>query len=281
MKLLSIYNKARNGKASFFIFFTASMILLAAYTPAATAQNSAKEILAAMDKVLLAPKDKVLNLEMVMTDLRTNKQKTKKATIYQKGGDKKLFVYTYPQSDKGIATLSLPGELYIYLPMFKKPKKITNMADGNSFNKSDFSLEDMPSKPYSESYTPSLVSSDATTWVLSLKPKSDKTSYSKLVVTVNKAHHYPEKIEYYDKKGTKVKEAVYHFRKIGNYWVSDKVTMTDLKKKHRTAITMSDIKLNQGLKDSIFTLEHLTDTGVAQKTEKKAEKKATRSQGKK
>ncbi len=244
------------------------------------AQNNAKEILAAMDKVLLAPKDKVLNLEMVMTDLKTNKKKVKKAKIYQKGADKKLFIYTYPQSDKGIATLSLPDELYIYLPMFKKPKKITNMAEGNSMNKSDFSLEDMPSKPYEESYLPKLLESNASAWVLELKPKEEKPSYSKLVVTVNKAHHYPEKIEYYDKKGTKVKEAVYHFKKIGSYWVSDKVTMTDLKKKHRTVITMTEIKLNQGLKDSIFTLEHLTNTGVAQKTEKKAEKKAARTEGK-
>jgi outer membrane lipoprotein-sorting protein len=271
---------AKNILKHTFLFVTLFPVTLL-FTLPVGAQSNAKEILAAMDKVLLAPKDKELNLEMVMTDMKTNKEKIKKAKIYQKGADKKLFIYTYPQSDKGIATLSLPDELYIYLPMFKKPKKITNMAEGNSMNQSDFSLEDMPSKPYEESYLPKLLESNASAWVLELKPKEEKPSYSKLVVTVNKAHHYPEKIEYYDKKGTKVKEAVYHFTKIGSYWVSDKVTMTDLKKKHRTAITMTEIKLNQGLKDSIFTLEHLTNTGVAQKTEKKAEKKAARTEGKK
>ena len=248
-------------------------------TPAA-AQDNAKEILASMDKVLFAPKDKEMDLQMVMTDMMTKKEKIKKARIYQKGADKKLFVYTYPQSDKGIATLTIPGSIYIYLPMFKKPKKITNMADGNAMNKSDFSLEDMPTEPYSERYTPTLLNTTSSSWVLELKPKEDKPTYSKLVVTVNKVHRYPEKIVYFDKKGSKIKEADYHFKKIGNYWVSDRVTMTDLKKNHRTAITMTDIKLNQGLSDSIFTLEHLTNTGVAQKTQKKAEKKAAKTQKK-
>ncbi len=243
--------------------------------------QTAEQILASMDKVLFAPKDKVLNIEMKMTDLKTQKSKIKKAKIYQKGTDRKLFVYTYPPSDKGIATLSLPDALYIYLPMFKKPKRITNLAEGNSFNKSDFSLEDMPSKPYAESFVPMLSGEDASTWVLTLKPKDAKYNYGSLKVTVNKAHRYPEKIEYFDKKGTKIKEAVYHFRKVGPYWVSDKITMTDLKKKHRTTITMSDIRVDQGLSDSLFTLDHLTHTGVAQKAEKKAEKKAARSEDKK
>jgi len=243
------------------------------------AAQSADEILASMDQVLFAPRDKQLRLEMKMTDLKTGKTRVKKATIYQKGMDRKLFVYTYPPSDKGIATLSLPDALYIYLPMFKKPKKITNLAEGNSFNKSDFSLEDMASKPYADRYTAKLLKSTATAWVLELKPREQNPTYGKLVVTVNKAHRYPEKIEYYDKKGTKIKEGVYHYKQVGRYWVADKVEMTDLKKRHRTTITMDEIKVDQGLSDSIFTLEHLTRTGQAQKTEKKAEKKAARSQG--
>ena len=271
----------RHRATRFGIFLLSWLIFAGVFSLPAAAQTTAKEILAAMDKVLFAPKDKENSIEMVMTDLKTHKEKIKKARIYQKGTDKKLFVYTYPPSDKGIATLTLPGEMYLYLPMFKKPKKITNMAEGNSMNKSDFSLEDMPSKPYGERFTPKLLETTASSWVLELIPKNDKPTYSKLVVTINKAHHYPEKIEYYDKNGTKIKEMVYHFMKTGNYWVADKVTMTDLKKNHRTAITMTDIRINQGLSDSIFTLEHLTNTGVAQKTEKKAEKKAARSQGRK
>ena len=281
MKTATIYSFPFVKKSLLTVLVIILMTLLQAFRPAGVqAQTTAPEILKAMDKVLFAPKDKVLNLEMVMTDLNSKKEKVKKAEIFQKGADKKLFVYTYPPSDKGIATLSLPGEMYIYLPMFKKPKKITNMAEGNSMNKSDFSLEDMATKPYSERFTPKLLNSTATSWELELKPKDPKASYSKLIVAVNKAHHYPEKIVYFDKKGQKLKEATYHFKKIGNYWVSDKVTMTDLKKKHRTVITMTDIRLNQGLSDSIFTLENLTNAGVAKKTEKKAEKKAARNENK-
>ena len=225
----------------------------------AKGEESAGSILSRMDKTIFSIKDKTADIEMTMIDIKTNKQKVKKAILMQKGADKKLFRYTYPQKDKGIATLSLPnGEIYLYLPMFKKPKKITNMAEGNTFNNSDFSLRDMAIKPYAELYTPKLVKTTADTYVLDLIPKADnKSSYSHLIVAVNKTHYYPEKFEYYDKNGQKVKEAVYHFMKIGKYWVADLVTMTDLKKQHKTRLAMTNIKLNQGLKDNLFTVEQL------------------------
>jgi outer membrane lipoprotein-sorting protein len=200
MKGNKIYSGKISVKGMFRGLLLSVLILSGPEATPAAAQDNAKEILASMDKVLFAPKDKEMDIQMVMTDMMTKKEKIKKARIYQKGADKKLFVYTYPQSDKGIATLTLPGEMYLYLPMFKKPKKITNMAEGNSMNKSDFSLEDMPSKPYGERFTPKLLETTASSWVLELIPKDDKPTYSKLVVTINKAHHYPEKIEYYDQK---------------------------------------------------------------------------------
>ncbi len=223
----------------------------------AKSQESADAVLSRMDKAIFAINDKTADIEMTMIDLKTNKQKVKKAVLMQKGPDKKLFRYTFPKNDAGIATLSLPnGEIYLYLPMFKKPKKITNLAESNTFNNSDFSLRDMAVRPYAEMYIPKMLKTTGNTFVLDLTPK-DKSPYSHVVVTVNKTHYYPEKFEYYDNKGQKVKEAVYEYKKIGKYWVADLVMMTDLKKQHMTKLAMTNIKLNQGLKDDQFTVDKL------------------------
>jgi outer membrane lipoprotein-sorting protein len=224
----------------------------------AKGQETADVILSKLDKTIFAITDRTAEIEMTMIDLKNQKQKVKKAILLQKGADKKLFRYTFPKNDAGIATLSLPnGEVYLYLPMFKKPKKITTMAESNAFNTSDFSLQDMATKPYAEEYTVKLVKTTDASFVLDLKPKADKPRYSRLALTVNKAHYFPEKIEFFDKSGQKVKESVYHHKKIGKLWVADMVTMKDLKKQHMTKLTMSNIKINQGLKDDLFTVENL------------------------
>ena len=220
-------------------------------------QEDAGRILTKMDNTMLAVEDKVADIEMEMTNLNTGKGNVKRALLMQKGADKKIFRYTFPDSDKGIATLTLPGEVYLYLPMFKKPKKITNMAQSNTFNKSDFSLSDAGLMPYTNFFTAKILNTTNSDYVLDLTPKKDVDNYSHLVVTVSKKYFYPEKIEYFDKKKQKVKEAVYKYQDIDGFWIADVVTMINLKKNHKSTLTMTNVKVNQGLTDEDFTVEKL------------------------
>jgi len=236
---------------------TISIIFLTLFIGYPVKAQDANKILTKVDNTILAVKDKTADIEMEMTNMSTGKGSLKKAALMQKGSDKKIFRYTFPKSDKGIATLTLPGEVYLYLPMFKKPKKITNMAQGKTFNKSDFSLADAGLLPYAKNFNAKINSSNQASYVLELTPKKDIVEYSRLVMTVNKKFYYPERIEYYDKSGNILKEADYKYKKIGKYWVADVVTMKDLQRQHKTTIKMSNIKINQGLKDSDFTVEKL------------------------
>jgi len=225
----------------------------------ANGQTDADQIIKKMDATVFAVKDKEAHIKMVMVNLKTNKKKIKEAIIIQKGSDRKLFRYTFPKSDSGIATLSLPNnEIYLYLPLFKKPKKITNLAQKNAFNKSDFSVSDMATKAYSEKYSAQLISTNDTVFIVDLKPKSDDPAYSHLVAYINKKNYYPVQFDYYDSKNQFVKKSTYRYIKVSGYWISDVAAMEDLKKNHKTTIYMSDIKINQGLKDDLFTLENLS-----------------------
>jgi len=234
-------------------------ILLLSYTSETFAQVDANTVLKKMDQTALAVKDKSSNIEMILVNLKSNKEKIKKATIIQKGRDRKLFRYTYPKSDKGIATLSLPdGEIYLYLPMFKKPKKITNLAD-SGLNNSDFSVEDMVIKLYAEDYNAKIIETNNGTYVLDLKSKNGDEKYNHVIVHVNKKFFYPEKFEYYDKKDRLEKFSTSIYIKINGCWVANKVAMENVKKKHKTTIIMTEIKINQGLSDDEFTLEKLSN----------------------
>ena len=222
------------------------------------AQAQGNDLLKKLDNMNSKIKDKSSNMEMIMVNLKTNKEKIKKGEIIQKDGNKKLFRYTYPKSDVGIATLSLPnGEIYLYLPLFKKPKKITNLAD-NKMNKSDFSTDDMAITIYDELYDAEVKEIQSEVYVLDLKSKNGDLDYNHLIVQLNKKEFYPERIEYYDKKEKLEKISTSTYIKIDGLWVAEKVSMENKKKNHRTTILMTDIKINQGLKDDEFTLEKLS-----------------------
>ena len=78
-----------------------------------------------------------------------------------------------------------------------------------------------------------------------------------MVVYVHKKFFYPEKTEFYDKKGDIEKISTSNYTNIDGCWVANQVTMENVKKKHKTTIIMTDIKINQGLKDEEFTKEKL------------------------
>ena len=60
-----------------------------------------------MDNVIFAPKDRQGKITIILTD-KTGKEKIREASMLQKGPDKKLYRYTKPESQAGIATLIAP-----------------------------------------------------------------------------------------------------------------------------------------------------------------------------
>lgn len=223
-------------------------------TPA-LAQDGA-DLLKKMDNVIFGPKDKQATVKIIVKN-NSKDDKVREALLLQKGADKKIYKYTQPESQKGVATLSLPGDImWLYMPAYEKPKKISLLAKSQAFTGTDFAYEDMPTQPYSQRYTPKFLNTDPAGHVIELVPKSDKSNYSKLVATIDKTNFFPIRIDYYDKSGSKAKEAVYKYSKINGYWNADEVTMSDLKKKSSTQITMSNVKFDQGLPDDLFTVEN-------------------------
>ena len=222
----------------------------------ANAQD-ANTILKKMDDVMYSPKDMTGKTTIVLID-KNGKEKTREADVIQKGNDKRIFRFTAPSSQAGISVLSLPNDImYLYMPAFGKERRISSSVKSQNFAGTDFSYDDMESKPYAEKYTPKLLEAEADVFVLELIPMSKKSAYSKLIVKIHKTNYYPTAMDYYDKGKRKAKEATYEFEKIGEYWNAKEIKITDLKKKHTTKMLMSDVKYDQGLSDDEFTVMKL------------------------
>ena len=236
-----------------FLFVNMLIIMTAGIAKA----QDALEILKKMDDVMYSPKDITADIKIIIID-KNGKEKVREAKTIQKGTNKRLFRFTAPASQAGIATLSLPNNvMYVYLPSFGKERRISSSVKSQKFAGTDFTYDDMEAKPYAEKYVPKLLKTEANDYVLELKPKSQKSQYSKIIVTINKPDFYPEKMVYYDKGNNKIKEATYQFERIGKYWNAKEIKLTDLKKNHVTKMLMSNVKYDQGLSDDEFTVRKL------------------------
>ena len=238
------------------------VILFAFAVTMNAASQDAKTILENMDKIIFSPKDKQGKVSIILID-KEGKEKIREASMMQKGRDKRLYRYTKPESQAGIATLSLSNDvMWLYMPAFVTPRKISMLAKGQAFNGTDFSYEDMATTPYSERFTPTLMESKPDAYVLNLVPVSAKSNYGKIIVSVDKTYGYPLFMQYYNAQGKKIKEATYRYEKIGKYWNAAEVVMTDLEKSHSTKILLSDVKFDQGLTDDLFAVKNLKPSGT-------------------
>ncbi len=216
------------------------------------------DILAKVDSIMNAPRDRESVGIMVLVD-RNGKKKERKIRMWQRG-EKKLIRFLAPDEVKGVGFLSLSDErMYLFMPAFKKVRRIASHAKKESFMNSDFSYEDIGSSDYKKKWDGKIISETDSTWVLELTPKPGAdVSYSKLIMEVKKSNYLVKRVEFYGKKGDKEKEmTMKKEKKVGNYWTFEELVMENLKTGHKTIMKLEDVKFDQGLSDNIFTERNL------------------------
>jgi outer membrane lipoprotein-sorting protein len=227
---------------------------------------SALEILKKADSVANAPQDQEITLEMILID-KNGKEKKREAKMWQKGSDKRMIKFISPADVKGLAFLDLPDDvMYLYLPAFRKIRRIASHVKNTSFAGTDFTYDDMAAINFADEYDPEFVASEPEEerasfeyYKLELRPKKGiNKDYSKLVMRIRKDNFYPIEIRYYSKQG-KLWKAMERrkLEKKGKYWEAKEAEMCDLKKEHRTKMIVLHSKFDQDLKDELFTRRYL------------------------
>ena len=242
-----------------FCLFVVSVMIFASQGLAQEKKLTAIEILKKSDSVVNAPKDQSLNMKLILIDKDGN-ERERTANMLQKGSEKRMIKFLSPAEQKGIAFLDLPDDImYLYLPAFKKIRRIASHVKNEKFAGTDFTYDDMGTINFSEEYEPKLIETTDENYILELTPKEGiKKDYSKLRVWIRKDNFYQEKIEYYD-KGSKLWKILERreIEKVDNYWTSKESEMNDLKDEHRTKMILTEVKFDTGLEDRLFTQRYL------------------------
>lgn len=234
-------------------------ILAVTFSAVMLQAQTAQEILKRTDDVMYAPKDQSSNVKIVLIDKKGGRQE-REAIYLQKGSQMRMFKFTAPASQRGIAFLSLPDDvMYIYLPAYEKERRIASHIKNQAFAGTDFTYDDMESKALSDEYDATLISQDANAWKLKLIPKpGTQSDYSRLEMEIRKDNNYLWAAEYYDRGGQKIKQlSNKKIEKIDGYWAAVEMEMTDLLKDHKTIFISDNLSFDNNLADDEFTVRKM------------------------
>lgn len=235
-----------------------SLLLLSLPVLAAEKELTAREITEKVDLLLNAPKDQSLQIKMILTD-RNGAEEVREMIMLQKGDDKRMGEFLSPADQKGIAFLSLPNDtFYLYLPAFKKTRRIASHLKNSRFAGTDFTYENLEAKRYSQDWKPKLLKKEGGYYLLELTPDPGaETEYSKLLLQVRTDDFYPTRIEFHGKSGHLKTLTNSKIEKINGYLIAREMEMLDIQSGRRTKMIITEAKFDTGLTDDRFSERYL------------------------
>ncbi len=210
------------------------------------------------------------NVLMILVD-KNGKERERKMTISRQKKDnnnKDNFIHFAAPTDIRNTTYLVneanrQKQKWIYLPAFKKIRKIVAEDYGLAFVSSDFTYEDMEdlhADEYNCSNLKETKLNGEDVYQFEAKKKDDNTSYSRVVMTVSKDKFVALKTEMYDKKDPtkliKVMNAT-DLEKIQDIWTPKQVTMQDLSKNTSTVLKTAKIKYDLPLSADEFSKRNM------------------------
>jgi len=223
-----------------------------------------KELAVIMDH-RKTPNDMISDMSMILTN-KKGKTRTSAIRSFAKDGNKKQILwFLAPADDKGVAYLKIEhetkdDEMKLWLPAFKKIRRISSRKKSESFMGSDMSYEDMTSREIDE-YTYSITGSEdingQNCHILELIPKNIKTEYSKHIAWITKDRHLTLKEKSFDKNGKLLKEKFIEYQQIKGYDIFMELFVKNVQKNHQTVLKFENVEIDTDIEDRLFHEKNL------------------------
>ena len=212
------------------------------------------------------PMDMSNKTKMILTNSKGKSRSNAMISKSIDGNKKQLIWFLEPKDDKGVAFLKIEhddkdDEMRMWLPAFKKVRRISSKKKGDAFMGSDLSYEDLSSRNLDENNYNRLddeMVNGKDCYVLEIIPgKEAKSSYSKHVSWIEKSSLMGVKEESYDKRGRLKKVKEFTFQILKDYHVIERVFVKDVQKSHTTEVMFSDVQVDSGIDKNLFQEKNL------------------------
>ena len=251
-------------------------LIVALTLPAAAWALTAIEI---MDKNFMVGKyaDSTSETTMTLTN-KSGQQRVRKtfgtSKLDNNGIDnKRMTRFLEPTDVKGTVSLLVEhsdkdDDIWIYLPSVKKVRRLISSNKKDSFVGTDFSYGDVIGHKVKE-WSHTIVKEEDVDgkpcYVIESIPKDatikTNTGYSKRIGWIQKDNLVTVKAISYDEAGELLKEAKYsHWKEVDTVkhkWQAGILEAKNLQTGHSTVITIDQFKVNNGVKDDLFTTRYM------------------------
>ena len=207
------------------------------------------------------PSDSKVDLIMTLKNKKGKTRSSSLLSITKDDGEKQIIWFLSPADTKGMAFLKIEhddkdDEMRIWLPAFKKVRRISAKNRSDSFMGSDMSYEDMSSRQlddYTFNITGQKIYDSTSCYILESFPKNHiRTEYSQHITWVDTSLFLPLKEKSYDKSGELLKEKYFFYSPINGYDILSEIHVRDVQKNHSTNIKFENIELDTGVEDKLF-----------------------------
>lgn len=179
------------------------------------------------------------------------------------GGEQKFFVYFKTPADVRNMTFMVDkhplgdDDRWLFIPAIRMVKRIAPGDARTAFVGSDFTYEDIsgrhPSKDVSELLGEEEVNGRKA-WVIKNTPKEKQRDYAWRKTWVDQETKLVLRESYFDETNKEVKRfTMTKWAKIKDYWIGMAGVMENLVTPHKTTVEFSDVELDIGVPDTLFT----------------------------
>ena len=215
------------------------------------------------------PIDTMSNSSMEITKKSGKIRNLKLINKSKDNSSKQMLWFLEPKDDYGIGFLKIEKKgqsdfMSMWLPGFKKNRRIQSQNKSDSFMGSDLSYEDMTNRDLDE-YNFKILSEEAfctenskqTCYILSSIPKDEYSEYSEHKTWVSKDNYLAIKEESYDKNKNKLKYKEIKYTLIDDYYIMNYLNVKNVQKNTSTILKIENIKINNGFTDNLFHQKNL------------------------
>ena len=239
--------------------FVAGPVDAAVMPTSAMASADANKILIEIDRRANAFKDQQYTASMkIMKGGELSKTLTFDSKM--QGLQKQIIHFTAPGDVAGMKILMQDAKtLYVYLPEFKKVRRVAAHAMAQGFLGGEFTYQDMTEVLLADFYDATLGGREGKKTTLKLTPKAgNESGWSRIEVVIDSTKGGVTQMRYYDGAGNHVRtQSREDWKKVGGELMPTKVSMANLKTGDTTVIELTDVRVNAGIEDSLFSRRQL------------------------
>ena len=177
-------------------------------------------------------------------------------------GDKSLVVFLSPRDVRSTALLNhaqilQSDDQWLYLPALKRVKRISSSSKSGPFVGSEFAFEDFTAgelKKFKYKYIGEVEVRGKKVFIVDRFPLYENSGYTRQRSYVDQGHYQVRRIEFFDRKKSKLKTLDFLKLKRYNkkYWRAHTFKMVNHQSGKSTDIVYENYKFGQGLKPSDF-----------------------------